>query len=143
MGPLSTVGVDAMAFLHSDTQEQSKVKAMPNQKSSEMEKEDAEEQIELHGKTEVDGGNDGRPDYQLLFMSSWLLGDYWTFVWRTFGLDGPKAWEGSSQIFSTIQVTETCNCIGYYRHLYSPTSLHAVSILPILLRPRSRGSVGT
>ena len=87
VGPLSTVGVDAMAFLHSNTQEQKKV-----DKQNFEEKVD-EEPRQLHGSPE----EDGRPDYQLLFMSSWLLGDYWTFVWKTFGLDGPKAWEGSSR----------------------------------------------
>ena len=66
---------------------------------------------------------EARPDTQLLFMSSWLLADYWSLVWRTFGLDGERLWA------------------GYYRHLYTPRSLHAVSILPVLLRPRSRGEV--
>merc|ERR550519_1783234 len=66
---------------------------------------------------------DQRPDYQLLFMSSWILADYWTLIWRTFGLDGPRLWE------------------GYFRHLYYPKSLHGVSILPIILRPKSRGEV--
>ena len=94
MGPLSTVGVDAMAFLNSKTQEeQSKVK-----RKKEVD-EEADEQ--LHERTEEEE-EDGRPDYQLLFMSSWLLGDYWTFVWKTFGLDGPKAWEGGSQTFTTL-----------------------------------------
>ena len=87
VGPLSTVGVDFMAFLHSKTQEQSKV----DKQSFEEEEPESEH---LHGRPEEE---DGRPDYQLLFMSSWLLGDYWTLVWKTFGLDGPKAWEGSSQ----------------------------------------------
>ena len=95
MGPLSTVGVDAMAFLNSKTQEdQSKVR-----RKKEVDEEPDEQ---LDGKTEE--GEDGRPDYQLLFMSSWLLGDYWTFVWKTFGLDGPKAWEGGSQTFATLKV---------------------------------------
>jgi len=63
------------------------------------------------------------PDAQLLFMSSWMLADYWTLIWKTFGLDGVKMWD------------------GYYKHLYSPNNIHAVSILPILLRPKSRGEV--
>ena len=79
-----------MAFLHSKTQEQSKV----DKQSFEEEEPESEH---LHGRPEEE---DGRPDYQLLFMSSWLLGDYWTLVWKTFGLDGPKAWEGNSQTFA-------------------------------------------
>ena len=79
-----------MAFLNSKTQEEeSKVK---RKKES-----DEEPDEQLDGGTEE---GDARPDYQLLFMSSWLLGDYWTFVWKTFGLDGPKAWEGGSQTFA-------------------------------------------
>ena len=63
------------------------------------------------------------PDVQLLFMSSWLLADYWTFIWKTFGLDGDKMWS------------------GYYQHLYNHNSIHAASILPVVLRPKSRGEV--
>ena len=63
------------------------------------------------------------PDIQLLFMSSWILADYWTFIWKTFNLDGARMWD------------------GYYQHLYNPNSTHAVSILPIILRPKSRGEV--
>ena len=95
VGPISTVGVDAMAFLNSKTQEQSKVKQRENKESLEKEV-DKEPDEQLHGRPDQDEEEDGRPDYQLLFMSSWLLGDYWTFVWKTFGLDGPKAWEGTS-----------------------------------------------
>jgi len=62
----------------------------------EFEGEGADEKTEVEAetpeaekeKTEV------RPDYQLLFMSSWLLADYWTLVYRTFGLD-MQAWEGA------------------------------------------------
>ena len=81
LGPLSTVGVDAMAFLHTRSRERSKSK---------------QSDIDLEEKEDERPSVDDRPDYQLLFMSSWLLGDYWTFVWKTFGLDGPKAWEGRS-----------------------------------------------
>ena len=63
------------------------------------------------------------PDIQLLFMSSWIMADYWTFIWKTFNLDGERLWE------------------GYFKHLYSPNSTHAVSILPVVLRPKSRGEV--
>ena len=63
------------------------------------------------------------PDAQLLFMSSWMLADYWTFIWKTFGLDGEKMWN------------------EYYKNLYTPSQIHAASILPVLLRPRSRGEV--
>ena len=90
MGPLSTVGVDAMAFLHSKTQ--------VDNPSFEVD----EEPGQLHGR--LDKAEDGRPDYQLLFMSSWLLGDYWTLVWKTFGLDGPKAWEGCSETFTNFSI---------------------------------------
>ena len=84
-----------MAFLNSKTQEEeSKVK---RKKES-----DEEPDEKLDGRTEEE--EDSRPDYQLLFMSSWLLGDYWTFVWKTFGLDGPKAWEGSFQTFAILKV---------------------------------------
>ena len=64
-----------------------------------------------------------RPDIQLLFMSSWIMADYWTFIWKTFNLDGERLWD------------------GYFKHLYTPNSTHAVSILPVLLRPKSRGEV--
>ena len=70
-----------MAFLHTRSQERSKSK---------------QSDINLEEEEEERPSVDDRPDYQLLFMSSWLLGDYWTFVWKTFGLDGPKAWEGRS-----------------------------------------------
>ena len=70
-----------MAFLHTRSQERSKSK---------------QSDIDLEEKEDERPSVDDRPDYQLLFMSSWLLGDYWTFVWKTFGLDGPKAWEGRS-----------------------------------------------
>ena len=88
VGPLTTVGVDAMGFIHSD-------------KSSDP----------------------SWPDVQLLFMSSWMLADYWTFIWKTFGLNGTQMWD------------------SYYKYLYSPNSIHGVSILPIILRPKSRGEV--
>ena len=120
-----------MAFLHTRSQERSKSKRSD---------------IDLEEKEDDRPSVDDRPDYQLLFMSSWLLGDYWTFVWKTFGLDGPKAWEGRSShkrdcIETPLGHIRIVFFKGYYRHLYSPASLHAVSILPILLRPRSRGTV--
>ena len=88
-GPATTVGVDAMAFLHSGLAKKS----------------------------------EDRPDIQLLFMSSWILADYWTFIWRTFGLDGDRLWD------------------GYFQQLYYPKNMNAVSILPIILRPKSLGEV--
>ena len=89
-GPLTSVGVDAMGFIHSGRP----------------------------------GDSDPAwPDIQLMFMSSWMLADYWTLIWRTFGLDGDTMWS------------------GYYRHLYNISSIHAVTILPIILRPMSRGYV--
>ena len=87
-GPLTSVGVDAMGFIHSGL-----------------------------------NSDPAWPDIQLMFMSSWMLADYWTLIWRTFGLDGDTMWS------------------GYYRHLYNISSIHAVTILPIILRPRSRGYV--
>ena len=87
-GPLTSVGVDAMGFIHS----------------------------EHPGDTDP-----AWPDVQLMFMSSWMLADYWTLIWRTFGLDGDMMWS------------------RYYQHLYNPNSIHGVTILPILLRPKSRG----
>ena len=86
-GPLSSVGVDAMGFIHSD---------LPND------------------------SDPAWPDIQLMFMSSWMLADYWTLIWRTFGLDGDTMWS------------------GYYRHLYNISSIHAVTILPIILSPSPR-----
>ena len=74
----------------------------------------------IHSGAETDSEN---PDIQLLFMSSWIMADYWTFIWKTFNLEGERLWE------------------GYFRHLYTPSSTHAVSILPVLLHPKSRGEV--
>jgi len=88
-GQATTVGVDAMGFLHSG----------------------------LAGQTAA------WPDIQLMFMSSWVLADYWTFIWKTFGLEGDRLWE------------------GYFKKLYHPKNMNAVSILPIILRPKSRGEV--
>ena len=117
-----------MAFLNSKTQEkQSEVKR----------KKDVHEEPDeqLHERTEEEE-KDGRPDYQLLFMSSWLLGDYWTFVWKTFGLDGPKAWEGSSQTFTTLKVNLFAFnfSLRLYADLFSQVTT-VTSIRPHLFTP--------
>ena len=77
----------------------------------------------IHSGLSQENNDTSSPDIQLLFMSSWIMADYWTFIWRTFNLDGKKMWD------------------SYYQHLYTPNSTHAASILPILLRPKSRGQV--
>jgi len=63
------------------------------------------------------------PDFQLMFMTSWILADYWTFIWKSFGLDGDRLWE------------------NYFKDLYFPKNMDAVSILPLVLRPKSRGEI--
>jgi hypothetical protein len=35
-------------------------------------------------------GDTAHPDLQLHFISSSLMADFWTFFWRTFGLDGDR-----------------------------------------------------
>ena len=106
-----------MAFLNSKTQEEeSKVK-----RNKEVDEEPDEQPDGGTG-----GDEDDRPDYQLLFMSSWLLGDYWTFVWKTFGLDGPKAWEGGSQTFATLKMN--LSAFNFFlRLLPSPLFAHISS----------------
>ena len=121
-GPLASVGVDLMAFLHSGVagrEGEEERELSQEERPEKLEKgkdackliDDAEakarcaDKLEIEGegtveKTEAEtpeaeaGKAEVRPDYQLLFMSSWLLADYWTLVYRTFGLD-MQAWEGA------------------------------------------------
>ena len=62
------------------------------------------------------------PDIQLIFISSTLTADFYTSLYKTFGLKN-TIWE------------------DYFKKFYFPRNQYAVNILPIILRPKSRGSV--
>ena len=62
------------------------------------------------------------PDIQLIFISSTLTADFYTALYKTFGLKN-TIWE------------------DYFKKFYFPKNQYAVNILPIILRPKSRGVV--